>query len=394
MNYDAVVVGLGAMGSAAVYQLAKSGAKVLGVDRYSPPHGLGSTHGDTRITRLAIGEGPEYVPLVTRSHEIWREIERGAGYPLLHQCGGLIMAAQTGQGMHGNDDFLRQTIVAAQRFDIPHETLTAEQISKRYPQFELVGSEVGYAEAAAGFLRPERCVETQLQLAREHGAVIRFGEQVLSYRDDGEAVTVSTDKETVTAGKIIIAAGPWISQLLPALGANFTVYRQVMFWFDLKDKSQHDAYARLPVYIWGFGRDRDDLVYGFPMIDGPDGGAKVAREEYRLATTPDDAIGEVTQDEIDVMYEHYVRDRLPGLSRTCVKATSCLYTVTPNSRCVIDFHPTERNVIVASPCSGHGFKHSAAIGEVLSQLVGSGKSEIDISSFGCPPLDSTALSGT
>ena len=120
----------------------------------------------------------------------------------------------------------------------------------------------------------------------------------------------------------------------------------------------------------------------------------MAREEYRLATTPDDAIGEVTQDEIDVMYEHYVRDRLPGLSRTCVKATSCLYTVTPNSRFVIDFHPTERNVIVASPCSGHGFKHSAAIGEVLSQLVGSGKSEIDVSSFGCPPLDSTALSGT
>ncbi len=380
-EFDVIVIGLGAMGSAAAYQLAKSGANVLGIDQYAPPHGYGSTHGDTRITRLAIGEGADYVPLVLRSHEIWREIEQEVDYELLNSCGGLIMAIQGGQGQHGINDFLNQTVASAKQYDIQHETLTTEQIKARYPQLGLSGLEDGYFEPEAGFLRPEKCIEAQLSLAAKYGAMLSLNEEVLSYQADDNSVTVKTNKDTYTAKKVIVAAGPWVNSLIPEFASSFKIYRQVLYWFDLKDKSQYELFKNMPVYIWEFGGGADDFIYGFPMVDGPNGGAKIATEDYTSETTPDTVSREVTQAEIDQMYERYVKDRFPALSNKCVKAKSCLYTSTPDSRFVIDFHPDHKNVIIASPCSGHGFKHSAAIGEVLSQMAINGKSSIDISGF-------------
>lgn len=380
-NYDVIVVGLGAMGSATTYQLAKSGVKVLGIDLYQPPHVHGSTHGDTRITRLAIGEGAEYVPLVTRSHELWRGIEQEVGYELLNKCGGLIMGVHSGVGQHGINDFLNQTVESANQYSIKHDELSTEQIKSRFPQFNLVGSEDGYFEPEAGFLRPEKCVQAQLELATKLGATINTGERALSYEDNGTFITVKTDKSTYQANKLIISAGPWINELVSDFKDVFKIYRQVLYWFDLNDKSQYETYSKLPVFIWEFGGSPDDFVYGFPAIDGSEGGLKVATEEYVTETTPEGTIRKVTQDEIDQMYEKYVKNKLPGLSNKCVKAASCLYTVTPDHKFVIDYHPKHKNVIVASPCSGHGFKHSAAIGEVLTQLALQGKSEIDVSAF-------------
>lgn len=383
-RYDVVVVGLGAMGSAAVYQLAKAGATVLGIDRFAPPHSLGSTHGDTRITRLAIGEGPEYVPLVSRSHEIWREIEGELGVELLRQCGGLVVAPRDSQAMHGNETFLDQTVASAVQHGIDHETLTTAEIGRRFPQFRLSGAEEGYLEPSAGFVRPERCVDAQLGLARRLGATIRFGEQVLSYDDDGASVRIRTTAATLDAAQVVVSAGPWVTQLVPELAGQVTVYRQVQYWFDVVDAAAQAAYQELPVYIWWGGRGRADMVYGFPMVDGPDGGVKVAREQYSTSTTVDDVDREVMRDEVDEMYEGFVRDRLPGLGRRCVKTRACLYTVAAGSRFVIDRHPTSPNVIVASPCSGHGFKHSAAIGEALAQLATTGTSRLDLGAFRFP----------
>lgn len=380
-DYDAIVVGLGAMGSAASYQLAKSGAKVLGIDRYEPPHVYGSTHGDTRITRLAIGEGAEYVPLVMRSHELWREIEKQVSYELLNQCGGLIMGVHSNQGQHGMNDFLKQTIKSAKRYEIGHEILSTEQIRNRFPEFNLVGSEDGYYEPEAGFLRPEKCVQANLELTKKYGGVINVGEQVVSFEDSGDIVRVRTDKTSYTAKKLIVSAGAWVKDFLNGYAETFKVYRQVLYWFDLKDKTTYETYSRLPVFIWEFGGGTDDFIYGFPAIDGVNGGLKIATEEYAAETTPEQTKREVTEEEITKMYEKYIQDRLPGLDRTCIKAASCLYTVTPDHGFVIDYHPEHKNVIIASPCSGHGFKHSAAIGEVLSQLALSGKSDIDISAF-------------
>src|SRR3954451_4976896 len=174
-NPDAIVVGLGAMGSAALAQFAKAGARVVGFDRFSPPHSFGSSHGETRITRLAIAEGPDNVPLVLRSHQLWRELESATGMELLSECGGLTMAVPSGGGrLHGVDNYLDRVRSVARQFAIEHENLGAQQIARRFPQFDLVGDEDGYYEPASGFLRPERCIAAQLKLASEHGAEIRL----------------------------------------------------------------------------------------------------------------------------------------------------------------------------------------------------------------------------
>ena len=165
--YDTIVVGLGAMGSATLLQLARRGQRVLGLDRHDPPHAWGSTHGDTRITRVGIGEGEDYVPLVQRSHQIWREIEAETGADLLTQCGALILAPGSSTAVvHGKANFVRRTIAAAERFGIPHEVLAPEDCTRRFPQFRLRGDEVVYHEPGGGYVRPERCVEAQLMLAR------------------------------------------------------------------------------------------------------------------------------------------------------------------------------------------------------------------------------------
>lgn len=379
--YDVIVVGLGAMGSATAYQLSRLGARVLGIDRYRPPHANGSTHGDTRITRLAVGEGLEYVPLVSRSHEIWRDIERQTGADLFTQCGGLLMAVPDGRGRHGKESFLGRTFAAAREYDIAHERLSSDQIAARFPQFALGGSEEGYYEPAAGFVRPERCVEAQLSLARSGGADLRLGERVTSYHDEGSAVTVTTSDGVYRAEKLVVAAGPWVGDLLPDLRPRFTVYRQVLYWFELAAQASYEAYAAMPVYIWEFGAGPEDFVYGFPMVDGPNGGAKLATETYRVATSPADVVRDVPVREIDAMYDRYVAPRFPALARKCVKARACLYTMTAGGRFVLDFHPRDPNVIVASPCSGHGFKHSAGIGEAVAQLATRGSSDIDLRAF-------------
>ncbi len=382
MRYDVVVAGLGAMGSATVYQLARSGVSVLGLDRYHPPHSLGSTHGDTRITRVAVGEGLEYVPLVRRSHEIWREIEQQARVEILSQCGGLVMAPPGASvAMHGSESFLEHTVAAAEAYDVAHDLLGTAELTARFPQFALAGGEQGCYEPGAGFVRPERAVEAQLRLARELGATVGLGERVLGYDDHGTHVVIRTTKQTVEASALVVTAGPWVAELVPELASAVQVLRQVLFWFDLRDPSSYPGLRDSPVYIWWPGDDPSEVIYGFPMIDGPSGGAKVAREQYLVETTADEVDRGVTPDEIEEMYERYVRHRLPGLSGRCVKATACLYTVTPDSRFVIDRLPSTPNVIVASPCSGHGFKHSAAIGECLAQLATQGRSVIDLSAF-------------
>jgi sarcosine oxidase len=381
-EYDAIVLGLGAMGSAAVFQLARKGRKVLGIDQFSPPHTLGSTHGDTRITRQAIGEGPQYVPLALRSYELWREIEQLTGEDILTITGGLIMASQSSPDpMHGAESFLQTTIDAARQYDIQHSMLDADQIHQRFPQFHLVGDEVGYYENNAGFLRPEHGIRAQIALAERFGATIHTGEQALGYEADAtnSGVTLGTARGSYTAEKLIISAGPWVGSLLEAQYARyFTVYRQVLYWFGLNGPIEPFLPERFPIFIWS---RPTDMIYGFPAIDGPAGGMKVATEQYTQSTTPDVVARAVTDEEKREMYDQHLAGSLPALTGVCLKAVSCLYTNTLDEGFVIDTHPDHPQVIIASPCSGHGFKHSAAVGEALAQLVIDGKSQIDLSSF-------------
>ena len=379
-NFETIVVGLGAMGSAALYQLSKRDNKVLGIDQFAPPHKMGSTHGDTRITRQAIGEGEEYVPLSLRSYEIWDELERKTGKKLLTITGGLIVGQDNGQSLHGKNNFLQTTIAAAEKFNIPHSVLSANELKKRFPQFRVADNSTGYYEDSAGFLSPESCIEAQLTLARQQGAQINLNEtiqQLLPLANGG--VEVRTNKGVYQTNKVVLAAGPWIVRFLPEYRDQLKVYRQALYWFDLQGDVTSYLPENFPIFIIT-GTDGDG-IYGFPAIDGYQGGLKVAFEEYLNETTPEAVNRNISQDEVDRAYNKYISKYLPGLSNKCVKAVTCLYTVTPDSQFIIDTHPDHSQIIIASPCSGHGFKHSAAIGEALAELAAEGKSHFDLSAF-------------
>ncbi len=379
-----IVIGLGAMGSAAVFQLAKRGHSVVGFDQFSPPHDYGSSHGETRIIRQAIGEGEEYIPLALRSYELWREIEREAGNELLVITGGLILEGQQSDAlMHGRRGFLVRTRRSAERFGIRHEMLDSRDLRKRFPQFA-VTNEIGYFEHETGYLRPESCVRAQLDLAKKYGATIHTNEKVLSVnpRQSQTGVLVKTTRADYQADKLVIAAGPWLTRLLePSVAEHFKVYRQVMFWFKIQDHMR-DAMrpGKFPIFIWIFEKEAENVFYGFPSLDGKS--IKIASEQYASATTPEEVDREVSREEKEVMYNHFLDGRLPGVTNACANAASCLYTMTPDCNFVIDFHPAYPQILIASPCSGHGFKHSAAVGEAVAELVLEGKSKIDISSFG------------
>ncbi len=380
-RFETIVLGLGAMGSATACHLARKGNRVLGIDRFSPPHLHGSTHGDTRITRLGIGEGKQYTPLAMRSHKLWRELERETGATLLTTHGGLVLSSATKSSQSHGDNFFANTVSAAKEYGIPHELLDSAQIRQRFPQFKVARDESGYFEPSAGFLRPEACVRAQLQLAEQHGAQLHRNERALAFEVADRGVTVTTDRDTYAADQLIITVGPWIKEWVgPAFGKQLAIHRQVLCWFDLDGPLESFLPEHFPVFIWELQKKRQG-IYGFPAIDGARGGLKIATEQYDAQTTADTIERTVSAAEIRAIHDDYVAPYLSGLSARCVKAATCLYTVTPDFGFIIDRLPGSPRVLVASPCSGHGFKHSAAIGEALSELVIEGASRIDLSAF-------------
>ena len=348
------------MGSAAAYQLAKRGLRVLGIDRYAPPHANGSHCGESRITRKAIGEGDVYVPLALRSYEIWREIEAELpGEDLLRVVGGLWISSPRRQVEIHVADFFDKTVAAARRFGIAHEILDAAAIRRRFPVFRVRDDEAGYYEPDAGYLRPEACVRAQLALATARGAELLTGERVTRIEQRGDGVLVTTDKGEYRAGQAIVSSGAGIVELLPELAPRFTISRQVQYWFEA------DGHEDLPVWIWEL-QGRNHAIYGFPSHGGV---AKVATESFAREIPPEE------------MHDSLVAPFLDGVKRRCVKTVRCLYTATADFRFLIDRHPGMDRVLVASPCSGHGFKHSAAIGEAVAQWIVDGRPALDLSPF-------------
>ena len=374
---DVLVVGLGAMGSAVCAQLAMRGTSVIGIDQYDPPHPYGSTHGQTRMTRLAVGEGPEYVPLVRRSHQLWREIEAQTGTRLLTQTGGLIMSRPGSWFFEGTRDLAR-------RLEIEHEQLSPAELRRRFPMFWADEETEGYYEPAAGFVRPEDAVRAQLELARRDGAELRPRERVLDWSASGHGVRVVTDRARYACEQLILCAGPWLPALFPEGRDLFAVYRQFQFWFPIRHG--YEQLRNMPVFVWDFGGERGGFVhfdgfYGFPAVDGPAGGVKVATESYEATTEPDGRQHPPTPAETGSMYRHCIEDRLPWLGPDPVRTLSCLYTCTRGSRFVVDRHPEHEAILIVSPCSGHGFKHSPAVGEAVAQWVTEGKPGLDLGPF-------------
>jgi len=379
-SFDVAVLGLGATGSAALYHLAKRGVRALGIDRYSPPHPFGSTHGDTRVTRLAIGEGEHYTPLALRSHALWRELEAETKEDLLTANGGLIISSRATTAHTHVEHFFDNTLAAARKFGITHELLDAAEIRRRFPQFKVADHERGYLEKEAGFVRPERCVAAHLRAAERRGAIIRRNERGVGFRASAGGVTVETDRGLYTAATLVVAIGPWLPGWAESIAPYFRIYRQTLFWFAIDGPSALFEAERCPIFIWEV-MGRKYGVYGFPAIDGPDGGIKIATEQFDGTSDPDTVRRDVTQSEIRSMYEECIAPHISGVSARCLKALTCLYTVTPDFGFVLDRHPDSERVLIASPCSGHGFKHSPAIGEGLAELATGAAPRFDTSRF-------------
>ncbi|MBI6854909.1 N-methyl-L-tryptophan oxidase [Pseudomonas cichorii] len=377
---EVAVLGLGAMGAATLYQLAKAGVRAIGVDRHNPPHTYGSSHGDTRITRLSVGEGPQYLPLVRNSHAIWRDLEALSGASLFEQCGVLVMSSHPAYAPQDPQDFTHKTIQLAQAYGVEHEVLSAPSIRQRFPQFApVLDSAIGYFEPDGGYVRPERCIAVQLQLAKAHGAQVLTDETVTHLQTHGEGVRITTDKGSILADKVIVSAGMWSADLL---GAPFDrllrVCRQKLFWFELEDQAVFAPVS--PSFILTHGPGEVDINYGFPPLAG-EGSMKMATEQYVDVSQPETLERTITAAEEQDMFRTQVSGKIAGLSSRVVRSSVCAYTVTPDYHFIIDEHPRLKNVTVVSACSGHGFKHSAGLGQALAQQCIHEKSDVDLSAF-------------
>jgi sarcosine oxidase len=366
--YDVIIVGLGAMGSATAYHLARRGCNLLGLDRFTPPHTFGSSHGETRIIREAYFEHPVYVPLVQRAYTLWNELEREAHCRLFQQTGGLMI---------GRPDsvVVRGAKLSAETHQLPHEILSAQEVSKRFPALRPELEMMGVLEPRAGILFPERCISAHLDLARRYGATLRFNETILNWSATANGVIVRTTTGAFHAASLVLCAGSWINQLVPELALPFQVERQVLYWFDPQHSSGLFDPQRCPIHLWQF--DGCHFFYGFPNLGD---GVKVARHHDGEFTTPDKVCREVSSAEIQAMRE-VVQRFLPAAAGALRSATVCLYTNTADEHFWIDWHPQHRQVLIASPCSGHGFKFSSAIGEILTDLVLKGETRFDLRLF-------------
>ncbi len=372
---DVIVVGLGAMGSAAAWQLARRGRRVLGLDRFSPPHTLGSSHGRSRIIREAYFEHPAYVPLLRRAYECWAQLEQESGRRLLRQTGGLMCGPENGVLFAG----ARRSAV---EHGVPHEVLTADEIHRRFPGFTPPDDALGLLEVRAGMLWPEGCIEAALALARGHGAELKTDEPVTSWRVDGSGVAVTSASGTHRAARLILSAGPWMPALLGTRGRALQVERQLFHWFEPARNPDLFRPDRCPVAVWEYAPDR---IFATQPDVGD--GMKAGIHHEGETTDPDRVRREPTAADESAM-RRLVKRYLPDAAGRVREARVCLYTNTPDHHFLIDFHPDHPQVIVASPCSGHGFKFASVIGEILADLATEGRSRFDLSPFSLSRLRS------
>jgi sarcosine oxidase len=320
------------------------------------------------------------MPFIRRSNEIWRELETITNRKLYLETGGLIIAPEGGGAQfHAHGNFVARTAEIATAHGIEHEVLNAAETMRRYPLLKLRPQDMAYYEPGAGVLRPELCIQTQLEQAVHYGATVHTHEIVTNYEATARGVRVTTSKDTYEADRIVLATGAWLLDLLaPEHRPGVAVYRQVIYWFEADDIAAFTE-QNFPFLIW-IGDTMADYFSAFPTVRDGIPGVKVLTEQYAQTTTPHTLDRTVKPEEIAHLY-HMTTTRLHGVREELVQAEVCMYTVTPNEHFIIDFHPGSERVVIASPCSGHGFKHAAAVGETLAELALNGRSTLDISKF-------------
>jgi sarcosine oxidase len=368
--HDVIVIGLGGMGSAAAYHLASRGQRVLGLERFTPAHALGSSHGGSRIIRQSYFEDPAYVPLLLRAYELWEQLARDSGREVYRLTGGLFIGPPDCLTVAGS-------LRASRQWDLPHELLDGRDVTARFPNFTPAPGDVALYEDKAGFARPEMTVQAHIDLAELAGAELHFGEPVLEWSESpGGGVRVTTERGSYTAGQLVICPGAWAPQVLAEFGIPITIERQVLYWLDPVGGTA--PFVDHPIFI--DENAHGEQIYGFPAIDGPQGGVKVAFFRRGIVCTPETIDRTVHAHEIAEMRGR-VAELLPALDGQCVHSATCMYSNTPDEHFVIARHPDSTNVTVACGFSGHGFKFVPVVGEILADLAIAGVTGHPISLF-------------
>jgi len=356
--FDAIVIGLGGMGSAAAAHLASRGQRVLGIEQYQVAHAHGSSHGRSRVIRLAYFEHPAYVPLLRRAYELWRRLETDSGRRILQITGGLMIGAPDSEVVSGS-------VRSAREHDLEHEVLDAAAIRRRFPPFTPRQETVAFYESEAGSLSPEEAIRAHLDVAVDSGAHLHFDERVVRWtvRPSG-TIEVATSRGRYECARLILAPGSWAASLFKIDSLPLEVEPQVLYWLEPEGGAGPYAPTRFPIYIWDLGDGVQ--FYGFPADE--EGRVKVAF--FRSPRTDEAAIRTA------------LAPCVPSLAAgRLVETVSCKYTLTPDRHFVIGLHPEHAQVVIASPCSGHGYKFAAVVGEILTDLATEGTTRHPIELF-------------
>jgi sarcosine oxidase len=368
-SFDIAIIGLGVIGSAALAALARRGRRVVGIDRFAPGHDRGSSHGTTRVIRLGYFEHPSYVPLVRAAYPLWRELEARSGRSLMTITGIVEIGPPA-------SDLVAGTLRSSRLHGLPHDILDPGTLMKRFPAFRLPEDFVGVFQPDGGFVRAEPAVAALQELASRSGAELIWNEPVLAVEPHRDSVVVTTGRGEIRAGCAIVAAGPWQKLLLPQLPVRLRVTRQVLGWFEPADHARPwFAAERFPVFLL---ENANGVFYGFPADAD---GVKIAKHHHLDEAVDPDHYDRAISAADEAVVRIALRAHLPDADGKLLAAQTCLYTMTPDGDFIIDRLPECPEIIVAAPCSGHGFKFAPVIGEILADLTVAGRTEHDISRF-------------
>ena len=369
-KFDVIVVGVGSIGSATCHHLAKKGAKVIGIEQFAIPHGHGSHHGNSRMIRMAYYEHSNYVPLLKRAYTLWDELQEHTSEKFFHITGGLYMGASYGSIFPGS-------LRAAHEHQLKHTVLTPSQISARYPALHVADHFSGFHEEHAGFLIPEFAVSAYTKSALRQGAHIVQGEKLITWNSGPDGIKVTTEKGHYWAKHLVITAGAWSMKLARELGCQLKVTRQVMAWFKPLGSLERFAPGNFP--CWFIETESPFGHYGFPVIAG-DPGLKVALHKPGEVINPEHLQDEYCQpqpEEIDQL-RTILDEYFPGCAGRLTRASICMYTNSPDGHFIVGHHPYHSHVSIACGLSGHGFKFSSVLGEVLADLALEGKTSMPV----------------
>jgi sarcosine oxidase len=368
MTYDAIVVGVGGMGSAACWHLARRGQRVLGLERFDIPHALGSSHGVSRIIRLPYYEDPAYVPLLRRAYVLWRELEAATGRTVLVTHGSIDAGPEDGPLFGG-------ALASARLHELPHQVLTGAEVNARFPAYRLPPELRAVFQPDGGFVLSERAIVAHVQAAQAAGAEVRAREAVLGWeaRPGGEGVVVRTDKGRYEAGRLVLAAGAWMAELAPLLRGLAVPERQVLAWLQPLRPPLFEP-SRFPVFNLQLEEGR---YYGLPVWEVP--GFKFGRYGHRGERMPAEAMRREVDAEDDALLRGFAERYFPEGAGATMALRACMFTNTPDEHFILDRHPEWPQVVLASPCSGHGYKFCSVVGEILADLAsGDGATRHDI----------------